>query len=89
MVGALQQKVEKASEARYSGQSAQVELILDGTSMTFDLPYDGKNVLDAALALGADLPFACKGGVCCTCRAKLTEGEVHMAVNYSLEEEEV
>ncbi len=89
VVGALQQKAEKASEARYSGQSAQVELILDGTSMTFDLPYDGKNVLDAALALGADLPFACKGGVCCTCRAKLTEGEVHMAVNYSLEEEEV
>jgi ring-1,2-phenylacetyl-CoA epoxidase subunit PaaE len=42
-------------------------------------------VLDAALRAGMDLPFACKGGMCSTCRAKLTEGEVEMALNYSLE----
>ena len=38
---------------------------------------------------GADLPFACKGGVCCTCKAKLTEGEVSMDVHWGLEDEEV
>ena len=44
---------------------------------------------DAALQQGADLPYACKGGVCCTCRAKLVEGKVHMDVNYALEDDEV
>ena len=58
---------------------------------TFDLKlaYDGFTILDAALAKGADLPYACKGGVCCTCKAKLIEGEVDMEVNYALEDEEV
>ncbi len=41
------------------------------------------------LQAGADVPFACKGGVCCTCRAKLVEGDVDMKVNYALEQEEV
>ena len=49
----------------------------------------GTTILDAALQKGADLPFACKGGVCCTCRAKIKEGEVEMLVNYALEPEEV
>jgi ring-1,2-phenylacetyl-CoA epoxidase subunit PaaE len=53
------------------------------------LAYNGQNILDAALQQGADLPFACKGGVCCTCRAKLMNGNVHMDVNYALEQEEV
>ena len=47
------------------------------------------NILDAALENGADLPYACKGGVCATCRAKIDEGEVEMDVNYSLEPDEV
>ena len=42
-------------------------------------------VLDAALRAGVDLPYACRGGMCCTCRAKLVEGEATMDVNYSLE----
>jgi ring-1,2-phenylacetyl-CoA epoxidase subunit PaaE len=45
--------------------------------------------LDAALAQGADLPFACKGGVCTTCKARLIEGEIEMEVNYGLEPDEV
>ena len=43
---------------------------------------DHDNILDAALANDADLPFACKGGVCCTCRAKVIEGKVEMKLNY-------
>ena len=53
------------------------------------MAYNGQNILDAALQQGADLPFACKGGVCCTCRAKLMSGNVRMDVNYALEQEEV
>jgi ring-1,2-phenylacetyl-CoA epoxidase subunit PaaE len=49
----------------------------------------GQNILDAAQLMGADMPFACKGGVCCTCRAKLMEGEVEMTANYALTKEEV
>jgi ring-1,2-phenylacetyl-CoA epoxidase subunit PaaE len=68
---------------------SRVTVRLDGVSHEFDLPYDGESVLDAALMQGADLPFACKGGVCCTCRAKLVEGEVEMEVNYALEADEL
>lgn len=76
-------------EVETAGKFAKVEVVLDGNRMEFDLPYDGTNVLDAALARGADLPFSCKGGVCCTCRALLVEGQVKMDVNYSLEPDEL
>lgn len=46
---------------------------------------DDSSILDAALRQGADLPFACKGGVCTTCKCKVLRGEVAMAANYSLE----
>ena len=49
--------------------------------------YD--NILDAALGAGADLPFACKGGVCSTCKCKVEGGNVEMKINYALEEDEV
>jgi ring-1,2-phenylacetyl-CoA epoxidase subunit PaaE len=55
----------------------------------FDLDYDGESILDAALKRGADLPYACKGGVCTTCKAKLVDGKVSMDVNWGLEPEEV
>jgi len=47
------------------------------------------SILDAALRAGADLPYACKGGVCATCKCKVLEGQVEMAINYSLEQDEV
>ena len=50
---------------------------------------EGESILDAALRAGMDLPFACKGGMCSTCRAKVVEGEASMEVNYSLEPWEV
>jgi ring-1,2-phenylacetyl-CoA epoxidase subunit PaaE len=46
-------------------------------------------VLEAALMEGVDLPFACKGGVCCTCRARLLTGKVEMDANYALEADEL
>jgi ring-1,2-phenylacetyl-CoA epoxidase subunit PaaE len=71
------------------GPKSKITVRLDGRSLDFDLPFNGQNILDAALQQGADLPYACKGGVCCTCRAKLLEGTVTMDVNYALEPEEV
>lgn len=68
---------------------SQVTVRLDGVSHVFHLPFDGESVLNAALMEGLDLPFACKGGVCCTCRAKLIEGKVEMDVNYALEADEL
>jgi ring-1,2-phenylacetyl-CoA epoxidase subunit PaaE len=72
---------------RESGSDITVKF--DGRSFDFNLDYNSNNILDAALAQGADLPFSCKGGVCTTCKAKLTEGNVEMEVNYGLEQEEV
>ena len=71
------------------GPTSHITIKLDGRSVEFKLPQNGQNILDAALQVGADLPYACKGGVCCTCRAKLIEGEVIMDVNYALEAEEL
>ncbi len=71
------------------GPKSNISIKVDGRSVDFTLGFSSDNILDAALKNGADLPFACKGGVCCTCRAKLIEGEVRMDVNYALEPEEV
>ena len=68
---------------------SKITVKLDGVAFDFDLGFEGDAILDAALKNGADLPYACKGGVCCTCRAKLIEGEVDMDVNYGLEPEEI
>lgn len=72
-----------------SGPKSKITIKLDGRSFDFDLGFNSENILDAALKQGADLPFACKGGVCCTCKAKLTEGEVDMEVCWGLEHEEI
>jgi ring-1,2-phenylacetyl-CoA epoxidase subunit PaaE len=71
------------------GPQAKVSVKLDGILFDFDLPYGGQSILDAALKQGADLPYACKGGVCCTCKAKLLEGQVEMEVNWGLEQDEI
>jgi ring-1,2-phenylacetyl-CoA epoxidase subunit PaaE len=68
---------------------SQVTIKQDGISFSFDLAFDSDSVLTAALEQGVDLPFACKGGVCSTCRAKLIEGAVEMEHNYALEPEEL
>ncbi len=82
-------KQQSLKEEIPSGLKSNITIKLDGRSFMFDLPYKGGSILDEALIQGADLPYACKGGVCCTCRAKLLEGSVSMDVNYALEEEEI
>ena len=79
----------KEAHAAESGPVSQVSITLDGVTFDLELAYNGDNILDAALAHGADLPYACKGGVCSTCRAKVTEGKVDMELNYALEPDEV
>lgn len=84
---------------------SNITVMIDGNEHNFDMvmarnidrgiagdiagDIDGENILAAALEEGAELPFSCLGGVCCTCRAKLIEGKVSMEVNYSLEDDEV
>lgn len=69
--------------------TSKVTIILDDNAIEFDLDSNGESILDVALKNGADLPFACKGGVCCTCKAKVTSGTVKMDMNYGLEPDEV
>jgi ring-1,2-phenylacetyl-CoA epoxidase subunit PaaE len=79
----------ETKEVRESGPKANVSVKLDGIMFDFELGFEGDSILDAALKQGADLPYACKGGVCTTCKAKITEGEVNMDVNWGLEPDEV
>jgi ring-1,2-phenylacetyl-CoA epoxidase subunit PaaE len=67
-----------------STDGAEVVAVMDGARHTFRVPPGGL-VVDAALAAGVRVPYSCKGGMCCTCRAKLVEGEVTMVRNFSLE----
>jgi len=71
-----------------AGPGAEVTVLLDGRGSTATVP-PGTPILDGAQRVRPDLPFACKGGVCGTCRARLVAGEVTMRRNYALEQEEL
>jgi ring-1,2-phenylacetyl-CoA epoxidase subunit PaaE len=94
LFNAPQKKVEKNVEEhlekqQYKNARAQVSIQLDGILSQFELDFNGETILNAAMKQGIDLPFACKGGMCCTCRAKLESGEVDMDHNYALEHDEL
>lgn len=85
-----QQQVENSfTQQEDADKRSKVSIKLDGVYVNFDLRYNDASILDAALATGADLPYACKGGVCATCKAKLIEGEVQMDTNYALVQDEI
>lgn len=81
-------KKKKAIDLNNSDMS-DVSIINNGVKTSFLMSQGGEKILDAALRNNAELPFACKGGVCCTCKAMLIEGEIEMEVNYALEKDEV
>ncbi|WP_347057060.1 1,2-phenylacetyl-CoA epoxidase subunit PaaE [Blastococcus sp. HT6-30] len=78
----------RGDERTVDGPSAQVTVVLDGRTTTIAVPRDVP-LLDSAQQVRGDLPFACKGGVCGTCRAHVTDGRVEMRRNYALEPDEV
>ena len=80
---------EKTSAVVGGKVQSVVTVILDGEHREFDLASDGLTILDTACEADMDVPFACKGAVCCTCKAKVLEGKVTMTMNYALSEEEV
>lgn len=78
-----------ARARRLGGKQCSVTVKSDGRETAFELSADGENILDGAMDAGLDLPFACKGGVCATCKAMLVEGEVEMDLNHVLDDAEV
>lgn len=81
----------KGSLATEAGSAApaKIVIVVDGKERHLELAHEGVSLLDAGLAAGAPLPYACKGGVCCTCRCKVLEGEVRMDRNFTLEPQEI
>ncbi|SCG80063.1 ring-1,2-phenylacetyl-CoA epoxidase subunit PaaE [Micromonospora echinaurantiaca] len=78
----------RADDGPGTGTGTEVTIMLDGRSSNFTMGRH-ERVLDAALKVRGELPYACKGGVCSTCKAKVVDGEVTMARNYALEPDEV
>ena len=68
---------------------SNVTVIIDGDEFEYNLSQTGETILDSAMREGADVPFSCKGAVCCTCKAKVIKGEVKMDQNFSLSDDEV
>lgn len=75
--------------AQQNVEGIEITIVDGGKEFVFNMTKDYDNILDAALGAGADLPFACKGGVCSTCKCEVKEGAVEMKINYALDEKEV
>jgi ring-1,2-phenylacetyl-CoA epoxidase subunit PaaE len=84
---APQHKPKAAAAAAAEGACA-LDIVLDGKTHHLTM-LPGERVLDAALEAGLDLPYSCKGGVCCTCRARVLQGQVEMEKNFTLEQAEL
>jgi len=84
----VQADIDASKEKTSSAKSVHMTILLDGKEHEVALSPD-EHVLDAALNAGLDLPFSCKAGVCSTCRCKVTQGEVTMDKNFTLEANEM
>ncbi|RCW94104.1 2Fe-2S iron-sulfur cluster-binding protein [Winogradskyella arenosi] len=80
-------RAERLSQQNVEG--TEVVIVDGGKEFAFTMTTAYDNILDAALGAGADLPFACKGGVCSTCKCEVKEGSVEMKINYALDDKEV
>jgi len=80
-------RAERLSQQKVEG--VEVVIVDGGKEFLFTMTSEYDNILDAALGAGADLPFACKGGVCSTCKCKVESGSVEMKINYALDDKEV
>lgn len=85
--GLVDEQMERAAAKRAEGLTMQITI--DGRRRSVEFTADKGSILDSAREAGLPAPFACKAGVCATCRAKLVEGEVRMKANYGLSAEEV
>jgi ring-1,2-phenylacetyl-CoA epoxidase subunit PaaE len=83
------QRAPSAAALAAAADGVSVTVVLDGTTRKFQVETEDNTVLDAAARQGLELPFSCKGGMCCTCRCKVAQGTAEMATNYSLEEWEL
>ena len=84
----LMKQEEKVVVSEFNGES-KVTAILDAEKVEFTLSPTGKTLLDAAEKAGLDAPFSCRGGVCCSCKAKIIKGSATMKMNYSLTDKEI
>ncbi len=78
-----------AAMAELQQQAAGLQMAVTIEGRTRKVAFDGSNILDSARQAGLPAPFACKAGVCATCRARVTAGEVSMAARYGLTDEEI
>ncbi|WP_191832521.1 1,2-phenylacetyl-CoA epoxidase subunit PaaE [Pseudomonas fluorescens] len=88
-VGSAQKREAREAAAAQDSSVSRITVISDGRALAFDLPRNTQSVLDAGNAIGAELPYSCKAGVCSTCKCKVIEGEVEMDSNHALEDYEV
>lgn len=75
--------------AKQNVEGIEITILDGGKEFLFTMTKEYDNILDAAIGAGADLPFACKGGVCSTCKCLVKEGAVEMKINYALEDKEI
>ena len=90
VTGLSEEDIKRAERlAQQNVEGVEVTIVDGGKEFVFTMTKEYDNILDAALGAGADLPFACKGGVCSTCKCEVKEGAVEMKVNYALSDKEV
>ncbi len=83
------QKAQRRIATHDGGEVSEVTIVADGRSSRFQLAMVGENILDAGIHNGIDLPYACKSGVCSTCKARLVEGKVDMDLTHGLSPREI